>query len=160
VLRAGPPLPLSGVLVLEQAGVSPTDTTVTFPAREGRTIVMRHVPPDNAIFAILEVPADSTASGELTVEMRQVPGQYGLDLVGTPRWPEVATLTFSYAVHFQAPEGIGEHYLSPTLYGAALGIGRVLPDGRLRFLDTRRPAGDMLRATASSAGRYLVAAPR
>jgi hypothetical protein len=148
------------VLVLEQAGVSPTDTTVTFPAREGRTVVMRHVPPDNAVFAILEMPADSGASGTVTVQLRQVPGQYGLDLQATPRWPAGAALTFSFAIHFQAPDGTAEHYLSPTLYGAALGIGRVLGDGRLQFLETRRPGGDMVRASAAEPGRYLVAAPR
>lgn len=160
MLRAGPPLPLAAVLVLEQAGVSPTDTTVTFPARDGRTIVMRHVPPDNAIFAILEVPADSAATGMLTLRLSQVPGQYGLDLVAAPRWPDGATLTFSYAVHFQAPEAAAAHYLSPALYGAALGVGRLLGEDRLQFLDTRRPAADMVRAPATAAGRYLVAAPR
>lgn len=160
LLRQGPPLPLADVLILEQAGVSPSDTTVRFAARDGRTIVMRHVPPDNAVFATVTVPPDSGATDQVTMTLSQVPGRYGLRLSAQPRWPAGVTLTYSFAMHFQAPDGIDEHYLGPSLYEAALGIGRVLPDDRFEFLPTRRPAGDMLRATLSEPGQYAAAAPR
>jgi hypothetical protein len=151
---------MTEVLVLEQAGVAPTDTSVSFAARDGRTIVMRHVPPDNAVFATLTVPPDSAATGTLTVSLRQVPGRYGLVVTATPTWPTGTTLSFSYAMHFQAPDGIAAHYLGPSLYESALGIGRVMDEGRFDFLPTTRPAADMLRAAITEPGQYAAAAPR
>lgn len=151
---------IADVLILEQAGVAPVDTTVTFSARSGRTIVMRHAAPDNAIFAILEIPGDTAGRGETTLRMEQLPGRYGVRLSATPAWPRGVTLTFSYAIHFQAPDGTNKHYLGRSFYEAALGIGLVLPDGRLDFEPTERPAADMLRTLALVPGEYLVAAPR
>lgn len=151
---------MTQVLVLEQAGVAPTDTSVTYETRLGRTIVMRHVPPDNAVFATLIIPADSGASGETTIRLVQTPGRYGVTATASPVWPKNARLTFSYAIHFQAPEGISQHYLGRSFYEAALGIGMVTADGKLDFEKTTRPAADMVRAPAAAAGEYLVAAPR
>lgn len=160
MLRDGPPIALSQVLVLEQAGVAPTDTSVTYETRLGRTIVMRHVPPDNAVFATLVIPADSAATGETTIRLTQTPARYGVTATASPAWPKGARLTFSYAIHFQAPEGIAQHYLGRSFYEAALGIGIVTTDGKLDFEKTTRPAADMVRADAAAPGEYLVAAPR
>ncbi len=160
LLRDGPPLAMTQVLVLEQAGVAPTDTSVTYETRMGRTIVMRHVPPDNAVFMTLTIPADSTATGETTIQLVQSPGQYGITATASPAWPKGAHLTFSYAIHFQAPAGIEQHYLGRSFYEAALGIGMVTAEGKLDFEETTRPAADMVRAPAAAAGQYLVAAPR
>lgn len=157
-----PPQPLDQVLVLEVSGVSPTDTTVRFAARAGRTVLLRHAPPDNAVFAIVSIPPDSAATDEITLTLHPLPGQYGLRVQAAPRLPPDATVAFSYAVHFQAPSTLpGSRYAGTTAYSQWLGIGRLDPDGReLRFLAFTRPAADMVRAPAAQPGEYLVAAPR
>ena len=50
------PLALGTVWPLERLGPSPVDTSVRFAALAGRTIVVRHPRPDNAIFAIVTFP--------------------------------------------------------------------------------------------------------
>lgn len=159
-LREGPPLPLDQVLVLQMAGVGPTDTTVTFAAAAGRTVVMRHLPPDNAVFAIIQVPPDSGANGQVTLRAHPLPGRIGVHLEATPRWPKGTRITFSYAIHFLAPEGINEHYLGTSFYASALGIGQLLDNGKFDFIPTTHPAADMLNAAIAAPGDYLVAAPR
>src|SRR5690606_29616041 len=69
LLAGMPTLPLSQILIADRAGLSPSDTAVTFHARQGRTVVMRHTAPDNSIYAILTVPADSSASDSVTVSL-------------------------------------------------------------------------------------------
>ena len=44
-------IPLASAIVLETAGPPPSDTAVTFTAGEPRTIVLRHGPPENVVFA-------------------------------------------------------------------------------------------------------------
>src|SRR6185369_9130885 len=46
----------SQALVLSTSGAAPHDTTITFPAGQSRTVVLRHAPPDNVAFATLEFP--------------------------------------------------------------------------------------------------------
>jgi hypothetical protein len=129
-------------------------------ARDGRTIVLRHAPPDNAIYAIVRVPGDSTASDSVTVTLRVTPGRYGMSVQGAPRLPAGTTLTFSMAIHFQPPSEVPSTvYPTPTRYAAWLGIGRVQPDGGVRYLATTRPGADLLRAVLTGNGEYLVAAP-
>jgi len=160
-VRALPPQPLDEVLVAEVAGVSPTDTTVRFAAAEGRTVLLRHSPPDNAIFAIVAVPPDSGASDSVTVTLRSSPGRYGLVIGAEPRLPGGGTITFSYAIHFQAPSTLaGSRYRDARDYARWLGIGRVVDGDRLQFLAFSHPAGDQLRAPLDGPGSYLVAAPR
>src|SRR5690606_30029215 len=103
LLAEMPTLSLSQVLVADRSGLSPSDTAVTFHAAQGRTVVMRHTAPDNSIYAILTMPADSTASDSVTVTLRATPGRYGLQLGAAPRLPSGSVLTFSYAIHFIPP---------------------------------------------------------
>lgn len=131
-----------------------------FAARGGRTIVLRHAPPDNAIFAILAVPADSTSSDSLTLSLRVTPGRYGLQVQGEPRLPPGTVLTFSYAIHFQAPPEVpSAAYPTVTRFADWLGVGQLLADGGLRYHLTARPGGDLLRIVLQESGEYLIAAP-
>ncbi len=144
----------------DRTGVSPPDTTVRLSARTGRTIVMRHAPPDNAVFAIVRVPPDSSASDSLTLSLRVTPGRYGVTVTGEPRLPTGTLLTFSMAIHFQEPSAVPSAvYPTATRYAAWLGIGQTLADGRLQYLLTSRPGADMLRAGLTGNGEYQVAAP-
>lgn len=155
-----PPQSTAQLLIPDRSGVSPPDTMVRFAGRLGRTIVMRHAPPDNAIFAIVHVPADSTVNDSVTVTLRVTPGRYGLLVLGEPRLPTGTTLTFSMAIHFQAPPDIpSPAYTTTTRYAAWLGVGRLMEDGTLRYHATTRPGADMLRIVLEGGGEYLVAAP-
>ena len=159
-LPALPPQPLDQVLILEQAGIAPSDTVVTFGADRGRRVLMRHAPPDNAIFAIVDFPPDSGATDSITVTLRPVPGRYGLVVSASPRLPPRGSATFSYAIHFLAPPLEGSRYPSEITYSQWLGIGRLTGNDRLTFLPFSRPATDMVRAALTEPGEYLVAAPR
>lgn len=133
---------------------------VRFAARAGRTVVLRHAPPDNAVFAMLTVPADTTAADSVTLTLRVTPGRYGLQVIGEPRLPAGTVLTFSYAIHFQAPPDVPSlAYPTTTRYADWLGIGQLLDNGGLRYLETARPGGDLLRTVLTGGGQYLIAAP-
>jgi hypothetical protein len=148
------------VLYADRSGVSPPDTTVAFLGRAGRTIVMRHTPPDNAVFAVIDVPGDSTATDSIRLTLRVIPGRYGLEVRGEPRLPTGTTLTFSYAIHFQSPPEIpSTAYPTVTRFATWLSIGRTLGDGTFQFQPSVRPGGDLLRVVLPEAGEYLVAAP-
>jgi hypothetical protein len=146
--------------MLGRSGLTPMDTTLTIASNVGRVVVLRHPPPDNAIFAMLDIPGDSAATDSIRIELLPVPGSYGVNIQATPRLPVGMRLTFSYAVHFQAPSDAITGYISATRYEQALGVGRVEPDNRLRFVAGDRPAADMLRVPVTGAGVYHVAAPK
>jgi hypothetical protein len=79
---------------------------------------------------------------------------------GVPRLPANTVLTFSYAIHFQAPPEVPTaSHPTVTRYAEWLGIGRLEADGTLRYFPTTRPGGDLLRTVLSEGGEYLVAAP-
>src|SRR5690606_10124212 len=113
-----------------RSGVSPNDTTVEFSAATGRTIMMRHTPPDNAIFAILEIPADSSASGRVSVSIAVTPGRYGVTISAQPRLPSDTRLSFSYAIHFQAPPQVpSAAYPTIARFAEWIGVVRETSDG-------------------------------
>jgi hypothetical protein len=157
-----PPLPVSKVFVLESWGTPPDDTTVTFPASEPRTIVVRRGAPDNSLFARVTLPAGSVspAGGDsATVRIAIPPGVYGLDVSTGDGIGPGAEVTFSYAIHFVAPGGVRAAYGTDIRFERLLGVGR-LEDTMLVFLDSWRPASDLLTARLAGPGRYRVAAPR
>lgn len=158
-----PPLPLGKVFVLESWGTPPDDTTVTFPAGEPRTVVIRRGAPDNSLFARVTFPAGSvtpTRGDSVTVRLAMPPGAYGLDITTGDSVGPGADVTFSYAIHFIAPEVARTAYGTDIQLERFLGIGRLANDTMLVFLDSWRPASDLLTARLSGSGRYLVAAPR
>jgi hypothetical protein len=151
--------------MLESWGAAPEDTTVRFSASQPRTVVMRRGAPDNNLFARLVFPAGSIvpADGDsVTVRLRIRPGLFGIDLDTEAELRPGAELTFSYAIHFVAPEGARTAYGSDIRFERFLGIGRLpgASDTLLIFLDSWRSASDMLTAPIIGTGRYLVAAPQ
>lgn len=146
--------------MLESSGVPPDDTTVAVPRAAGRVVILRRGAPDNSLFAEVAVAATSGdgATGTGTVEIRPRPGLYGLDLAGD--LPAGSRVTFSYGVHFVAPAGARDRYRTDLAFEEALWVARVEPGGRVVFLPSTRPGSDLLSATVSGPGRYVVAAPR
>jgi hypothetical protein len=155
-----PPQPPQQLLQPDRSGISPPDTVVRFAGATGRTIVLRHAPPDNAIFAIVTVPSDSTATDSVTISLQVTPGRYGLNVLGEPRLPAGSVLTFSYAIHFQAPPEVpSAAHPTTARYAEWLAIGRLAADGRLQYLPTTRPGRDLLRIVLGENGEYVIAAP-
>jgi hypothetical protein len=156
-------LPLNQFFVLEAWGAPPVDTTVVFTPGATRTVLLRHAPPDNTIFAELTLP-DSLFPGSTTdsvrLQLEPRPGVYGLTITCLPTFPGGAILTFKYPVHFAAPAPALQRYGNPAMFERALGIGVQQPDGRFRLLPSTRPAADNLSATIPGPGVYVVAAPR
>ena len=156
-------LPLSRVIVLETSGPPPSDTSVTFPAGQERTIVLRHGPPENIVFARLTFLADAFADSGQTVkvEVHPRPGVYGLDLTTSqPFKDKAAHLVFGYARFFSAPARARQVYGSDVAFERALAIGRLLPDAHIELQPPFRPAADNLGAELPAPGSYLVAAPQ
>jgi hypothetical protein len=156
-------LPLSQLFVLETWGTPPEDTAVAFLPGRPRTVLLRHAPPDNTIFAELALPdsvfpAGLSDSVHLAIETR--PGVYGVTITSTPAFAAGAVLTFKYPVHFAAPRAARQRYGNPAQFERALGIGVQEADGRYRLLPSTRPAADNLAATLPGPGVYLVAAPQ
>ncbi|HEY7637459.1 MAG TPA: hypothetical protein VH763_18050 [Gemmatimonadales bacterium] len=154
-------IPLARAIVLETSGSPPSDTSVTFTAGEPRTIILRHGPPDNVVFAELIFPPNAFAdSGRaVRVDVRPRPGVYGVDLGTTLSLRSGATIVFKYARYFSAPARARAVYGSDVAFERALAVGEVLPAGTLNLLPSTRPAADNLSANIRTPGRYLVAAP-
>ena len=149
--------------MLESSGVAPEDTVAKVPVEKGRVIMVRRGPPDNSLFARIDVPTkvlpgNPGDSAEITVRPR--PGIYGVDLEFQADSATRMTLTFSYALSFVAPAGARERYGSDLEFEKVLLIARLEPDGVVRFLPTTSPGADLVTATVTAPGRYLVAAPR
>jgi hypothetical protein len=156
-------LPLARVIVLETSGPPPSDTSVTFTAGEPRTILLRHGPPDNIVFARLTFSADAFPdSGQsVKVDIHPRPGVYGIDLATShPLREKGASLVFEYSRFFSAPARARQVYGSDLAFERALAIGRLLPDAHIELLPPFRPAADDLGAELPSPGSYLVAAPQ
>jgi hypothetical protein len=156
-------LPLPRALILETSGSPPSDTSVSFVAGAPRSIVLRHGPPENIVFARLSFDATAFADSGQTVrvDVHPRPGVYGIDFTTTAAFrPSSASVEFDYPVFFSAPARARQVYGSDVAYERALAIGRILPDNQLELLPSSRPAADNLEATLSAAGNYLVAAPQ
>jgi hypothetical protein len=155
-------LPQADVWVLEAGGTPPDDTTLTIPAGVFRYIVIRNGPPDQAAFAVLEFPekAFSLPYGtpvEMSISVR--PGVYGIDWICAER-PTGARITFKYARHFEAPVAARRRYGSDTAFERELAVGRLLDDGTILLLRTRRPHVNDVSAPLEQSGSYVVAGPR
>jgi hypothetical protein len=89
-----------------------------------------------------------------------VPGRYGVAVAAEPRLPSGASLAFSYAIHFLAPDELPTTpYPTPARYADWLAVLRVQEDGTYRFVATTRPATDFVRAALERPGEYLLGAP-
>jgi hypothetical protein len=156
-------LPLARAIVLETSGPPPSDTSVSFIAGTPHTIVFRHGPPENIVFARLAFSANAFADTgrSVTVEVHPRPGVYGVDLsTSQPLRGGGATLGFDFARYFSAPARAGQIYGNDVAFERALAVGRLLPDNQIELLPSTRPAPDNLSAALPAAGSYLVAAPQ
>lgn len=163
----GPPLrsyAASEVFIVEVFGAQAPDTAVTFAAAQGRAIVLRHGPPDNTVFAEVDLPANALAAGgkdSVTLAIRPVPGVYGVTLESAAALTLPITLTFKYPVHFGAPADSRTRYATDFLFEQALAVALVDGDGtQFQTLRSTRPASDNLQAVVSALGRYQLVAPR
>jgi hypothetical protein len=156
-------VPLTAAIVLETAGPPPADTAVTFTAGRPWTVVLRHGPPENVVFAEISFSAATfrADSGQpVEVEIRPRPGVYGLELRCSRPLAGGASIVFRYPRYFLAPARARSVYGSDVLYERALAIGQLAATGQtLSLLPTTRPAPDNLQAPIGAAGTYLVAAP-
>jgi hypothetical protein len=156
-------LPLARVIVLETSGPPPSDTSVTFTAGEPRTIVLRHGPPENIVFARLSFSTQAfTDSGQtVKVDIHPRPGVYGVDLTTSlPLQDRGASLIFEYARFFSGPARARQVYGSDIAFEGALAIGRLLPDAHIELLPPFLSAADNVGAELPAPGSYLVAAPQ
>lgn len=152
-------LALSEVWILEAGGTPPPDTTVTVAPGAARVIVLRHGPPDQAAFAVLDLPADAFAEGDsVALSIAPRPGVFGLDLAAT-RPIRGGTLTFKYARHFAAPGAARTRYGSDVAFEKVLAVGRLVGDSIVLLPSTHR-ASDNVSATLDGAGSYVVAGAR
>jgi hypothetical protein len=147
-------VPLAAAIVLETAGPPPADTAVTFTAGQPWTVVLRHGPPENVVFAEVSfAPAAFRAdSGRpVRVELRPRPGVYGLELRSSVPFTGGATIVFRYPRYFLAPARARAVYGSDVLYERALAIGQLAGTGQtLSLLPTTRPAPDNLQAAIAA----------
>jgi hypothetical protein len=155
-------LPQQETWVLEAGGTPPDDTTLTITAGEFRFIVVRNGPPDLAAFVVLEFPETAFALPrgtpvEMSISVR--PGVYGVDWICAER-PVGARITFKYARHFEAPVAARRRYGSDTAFERQLVVGRLLDDGNILLLRTRRPHVNDLSAPLEESGSYVVAGPK
>ncbi len=155
-------LPLSALYVLQSSGPAPADTTDTLIAGQARHVLLRAGEPDNTTFADVffgDTAFTAPPGTRVTVTLRPRPQTYGLDIAASA--PIVAgTVTFKYAVHFQgSPEAVGRYGSAPLLE-RALAIGVIGAGDRVTLLATMRPAADNLQTAFTTAGSYIVAAPR
>ena len=151
------------VWFLEASGSPVADTTVTFAAAVGRTLVMRHRSPDDAIFVVLQFPpaADTLRRRDtLHVTIRPTSAAYGFTLTTPDRLPSGMQATFSYAVHFRTPADAAVKYPSPGRFELLVVPALISSDRHVQFLTGTRPAADMLRFPVAVAGTYALVVPR
>lgn len=151
------------VWFLEASGTPVADSAVTFAAAEGRVVVMRHLPPDDAMFVVLQFPPSvdpARAHDTVHVTIRPTAGAYGFLLTTSDRLPSGTQATFSYAVHFQTPLDAAVKYPSPGRFELLVIPALLGPDRRVQFLAGLRPAADMLRFPVAIAGSYALVVPR
>ncbi|HEY8062140.1 MAG TPA: hypothetical protein VID74_05050 [Gemmatimonadales bacterium] len=148
---------LDKVWLIEASGLPVPDTSVTFAARSGRTIVLRHARPDNAIFLILDFPpsTDSTRVGDsLHVRVQPVAGKYAFTLSTSDTFAPAAQATFSYAIHFRPPAEASAKYPSTAILEQALGPALLGAANKVQFVGGTRPAADVVRFPVAAAGSY------
>jgi hypothetical protein len=153
---------LADVYVLEMSGTPPRDTTVALARGQRRVVVLREGEPDNLTFADVVFPPASLAratADSVRVALRPRPGVFGLDIASATPLDSVR-ITFKYAVHFDAPADAIKQFGNAVSFERVLAIGQLLPDNKVVFLLSTRPASDNLSAMVPGAGSYIVGAPK
>jgi hypothetical protein len=154
---------LDKVWQIEASGAPVRDTSVTFAASSGRTIVLRHAQPDNAIFLILDFPpsTDSSRTGDsLHIRVEPVAGKYAFVLVTPDKLAPAAQATFSYAIHFRAPTEASAKYPSTSALEQALAPALLGAASKVQYVGGTRPAADVVRFPVATAGSYSLVVAR
>lgn len=154
-------MPIGSVLVLECAGTPPADTTVTLVAGAARLVALRHPPPEQALFALLEFPANAfkaDSGSAVNVTIRPRPGVYGVDIRSDAPFSGVR-LTFKYGRHYAAPVAAQQKHGSDMAFERTLAIAW-LHDSTAYMFPSQRGASDNLSALVKEQGRYVVAGPK
>ena len=157
------PTTVDRVWLLEASGPVVADTSVTFSAKAGRTVVMRHRAPDDAIFVVVLFPpsADTAhARDSIRVTIHPTGGQYGFTLATSDKLVNGTQATFSYAIHFRTPTGATATYPNPGRFEQLVVPALLTSDNHVQYLAGGRPAADMLRFPVTTAGTYALVAPR
>jgi hypothetical protein len=151
------------LVVLEMNGAPPPDTSVTFAAGQPRTIILRHPPPDNSVFAELAFPLEAFAGAGLdsvTATVRPRSGVYGLDLSLSVAPAKPGRIRFKYPVHFLPPAEAIQRFGGVTAFERALAIAHGIGADRYEVLKTGHPRPDNVESDLSEPGTYLVGARR
>jgi hypothetical protein len=154
---------LDKVWLLEASGTIVPDTAVTFAVASGRTIVLRHKAPDDAIFLVLRFPAAADSlrpTDSMHVLIHPTPGKYAFSLTTDDKLGRGIDATFSYAFHFQTPSDALPTYPSPGRFEARIAPASIAGDNNVQFLLGTRPAADMIRFPVSAPGTYGLAVAR
>ncbi len=157
------PTTLDRIAVINATGTVVRDTAITFAAADGRTIVLRHPAPDEAIFLIVHVPpaADSLHSRDsLHLTIHAAPSLYEFTVASPDRFPTGTTATFSYAIHFKTPPDIATKYPSPGRLDLIVAPAELMPGSKVVFVAATRPAADMMRFPLAHPGSYALAVMR
>jgi hypothetical protein len=153
-------MPADSVYVLEAGGTPPADTVVRLVPGQRRAVVLRHGPPDQAAFAVVEFGDSAFTGGDSAmVTLRPRPGVYGLDITSDRPFRE-GRITFKYARHFAAPLAARTRYGDDRRFERQLAVGHLPGDGRIVLLPTRRPTADNVSAELDGPGAYVVAGPK
>ena len=154
---------LDKVWLLEAAGAPVHDTAITFAASAGRTIVMRHAQPDNAIFLILDFPpwtGTARTSDSIHVSVQPVANRYAFALQTSDKLGPRIQATFSYAIHFQEPTGAHAKYPSPGALELALAPAQLAAANKVQFIVGNRPAADVIRFPVAGPGSFALVVAR
>lgn len=155
-------LPVGSVYLLECAGTPPSDTSLTLTAGIARLVALRHPPPEQALFALVEFPAnafkvDSGTTVQITIRPR--PGLYGVDLESDAPFSAGVRITFKYARHYAAPLEAERRPGGEAAFEATLVVAW-LREATAFMLASTRGASDNLSAVVKDSGRYVVAGPK
>jgi hypothetical protein len=88
------------------------------------------------------------------------PGRYGLKIETSDSLGLGISVTFSYAMHFQEPSDATGKYRTPGQFEQAIAAAHLLADDHLQFVESVRPAADMIRFPVTAPGTWLLAARR
>jgi acetamidase/formamidase len=144
---------------VEVGGIPPNDTVVVVRRGFGRTVILRHGPPDRTDFAELTLPATvfATAPAEsVLVTIRMRPGVYGIELSADAPWGPGTELAFKYAIHFYPPADALRRFGTLTEVDRRLTLARRERNGDLTIYLSSHPAPDVVKAFIPGEGTYVM----
>lgn len=161
-------LPLPGavlaadrVWLLESSGPRVHDTTLTFAAAAGRSIVLHHEGMPDAVFLILDFPATRDTlhlRDSVRVTVHPLDGQYAFTVSFNEQAGVTPRATIAYAIYFRTPVAAATAWPSPGRFEQRLQPALIGADNKITIMAGERPAGDMLRFALKTSGTYALVA--